>query len=227
MKEKITVVAVDDHPVAQLAVKEALAGHIDLNLIAQHDGPGALKAWLSHTTCDILITDLSMPTESGADGLSLLRWLRDVHPTIRVVVLSMYDNAALIGSALRTGVLGFVSKRDDASCLVSAVRAAMRRERYLAPAVRTVYEAAQKRSPVYGTGNGRLTECESVVLQRYLQGVALPDIAASLSRSVKTVSAQRTSAMRKLGVDNDAHLFELAAFDGLDRASWPPTYGIG
>jgi len=227
MKEKITVVAVDDHPVAQLAVKEALSGHIDLHLVAQHDGPRPLMTWLAHASCDILITDLSMPGEPRLDGLSLLRRLRESHPDIRVVVLSMYDNAALIGSALRAGALGFVSKRDAAACLVSAVRAAMRRERYLAPAVRSVYEAAQKRSPAYGTAGGRLTECESLVLHRYLEGVSMPAIAEGLGRSVKTVSAQRASAMRKLGIDNDAHLFELAAFDGLDRVACPPTYGIG
>ena len=154
----------------------------------------------------------------GIDGLRMLRVLRGRYPRLRIVVMTMFDNPALIRSAVQIGVAGFVSKRDDGEHLTLAMRASLRGERYLAPRARHAFDVALSRSPSAGI-DARLTQREAEVLHRYLEGERITAIARVLRRSVKTVSAQRCTAMRKLWAESDAHLFEFAAFEGFDGAT--------
>jgi len=215
MKRKFAVVALDDHPVARMAVRCSLADHSDLELTALFDRPSALLEALAEQQCDVLITDLSIPDEGQSDGLSLLRTVRARYPAMSIIVLSMYDSPALMRCALQIGASGFISKRDTAGYLIRAVRAALRGERFLAPHSRTRFEAARKRMGG-GRQNATLTAREFYILRCYLAGDTPNAIAASLGRSTKTITAQRTAAMRKLWIENDAHLFEFAAFAGIE-----------
>jgi len=218
MKRKFAVVALDDHPVARLAVRCTLADHIDLELTALFDRPSSLLTALAQQRCDVLITDLSIPEEGQSDGLSLLRTVRTRYPCVSIIVLSMYDSPALMRSALKIGASAFISKCDTSGYLIRAVRAALRGERFLTPRSRARFEAARARAGS-ALQNAALTEREIYILRCYLAGDSLSVIAESLGRSVKTVGAQRTTAMRKLWIESDAHLFEYAAFAGIEPRS--------
>jgi len=218
MKRKFAVVALDDHPVARLAVRCTLADHVDLELTALFDRPSSLLTGLAQQRCDVLITDLSIPEEGQSDGLSLLRTVRSRHPCVSIIVLSMYDSPALMRSALKIGASAFISKCDTSGYLIRAVRAALRGERFLTPRSRVRFEAARARAGS-SAQNAALTEREVYILRCYLAGDSLSVIAESLGRSVKTVGAQRTTAMRKLWIETDAHLFEYAAFAGIEPRS--------
>jgi two-component system capsular synthesis response regulator RcsB len=63
--------------------------------------------------------------------------------------------------------------------------------------------------------SGRLSVREMEVLRLYLTGRSVTEIAATLCRSVKTISGQKNCAMQKLGVNNDRELFECAALQGI------------
>jgi two-component system capsular synthesis response regulator RcsB len=232
-KTKTRIVVADDHPVTQYAVAAMLAREPGVELVAQVSSAAALEVALGCRDCDVLVTDLSMPDtpvasnrcdasdKSGAqgmDGLRMLRALRGRYPWIRIIVSTMFDNPALIRSAMQMGVCGFVSKRDGGEHLALAIHASLRGERYLAPRVRAAFDAALSRSPSAGI-DARLTQREAEVLHRYLGGERITTIAHALRRSVKTVSAQRCMAMRKLWAESNAHLFEFAAFEGFDGAA--------
>jgi len=218
MKRKFAVVAMDDHPVARLAVRCTLADHVDLELTALFDRPSSLLTALAQQRCDVLVTDLSVPGEGQCDGLNLLRTVRARHPCISIIVVSMYDSPALMRSALQLGVSAFISKCDTSGYLIRAVRAALRGERFLTPRSRARFDVARARAGA-SSQNAALTERETYILRCYLAGDSLSVIAGSLGRSVKTVGAQRTMAMRKLWIENDAHLFEYAAFAGIEPKS--------
>jgi two-component system capsular synthesis response regulator RcsB len=236
-KTKTRIVVADDHPVTQYAVAALLAREAGIELVAQVTSAISLELALGCRDCDVLVTDLSMPDTlvssasasnrggksditgaQGMDGLRMLRALRGRYPWIRIIVSTMFDNPALIRSAIQIGVCGFVSKRDSGEHLTLAIHASLRGERYLAPRVRSAFDAALSRSPSAGI-DARLTQREAEVLHRYLGGERITTIARALRRSVKTVSAQRCTAMRKLWAESDAHLFEFAAFEGFDGAA--------
>lgn len=218
MKTKTTIVTLDDHPVIQHALALELTWHADLMLLAQ---PTSLAEWESYRlrrgAPDVLITDLSFHGAEGEDGLRFLRRLRDGCPQLRVVVLSEYVSPALIRGAFGLGVWAFIGKGDAAGCVVAGLRATLRRERYLSDGLRPTFEHAQSRlHPV--ARSARLTARERDVLHFYAAGEDVREVAARMARNVKTVTALRGNALRKLCLNSDAELFEYVSLGGCE--SW-------
>ncbi|WP_347554641.1 response regulator transcription factor [Robbsia sp. KACC 23696] len=216
MKTKTRIVTLDDHPVIQHALALELTWHPDFDLLAQ---PTTLAAWedhrLRHGDPDVLVTDLSFRGAECEDGLRFLRRLRHLCPLLRVVVLSEYASPALIRGAFGLGVWAFIGKGDTLSCVIAGLRATLRRERYLSDALRPRFEHAQSRLPP-GVRAARLTARERDVLHFYAGGADIREVAARMARNVKTITALRGNAMRKLCLGSDAELFEYVSLGGCE-----------
>ncbi len=181
-------------------VAEARDGRALLALLAQDPG------------CDVVITDFSMPTsnERGCDGIPLLQALRRQWPSLRIVVLTMIENPALLQAMLDIGIHGLVDKASPIEELQRAVRSAVDGRRYVSQELRNRLQADAQ---VEGTG--RLSPHEAEVVRLFVHGLTVTAIAERLSRSVKTISRQKNDAMRKLGVDNHSQLYAYAREHGL------------
>jgi DNA-binding NarL/FixJ family response regulator len=126
----------------------------------------------------------------------------------------METEVAALQQVISLGVYGLVSKRDRIDLIHVAVVMALARECYVGPAVRTLIAdatLAQRLDFVRGT----LSRRELEVFTQYASGFAVSEIATRLGRSVKTVSAQKCTAMRKLSLQTDAELFRFAAEHGV------------
>ena len=111
------------------------------------------------------------------------------------------------------GVDGLISKRDRIDLIHVAIVTALARECYLGPAVRALIAdatVAQRLDFV----RELLSRRELEVLTQYASGIGVTEIAARLGRSVKTISAQKCTAMRKLALHSDAELFRFAVEHG-------------
>ena len=216
MKTKTRIVTLDDHPVIQYALALELTLHPDLELMAQANSPAQWEPICSrHGEPDVLITDLSFRGAELQDGLRFLRRLRAAQSQTRLIVLSEYASPALIRGAFGLGASAFVGKSDAAGCIVAALRAAMRRDRYLSDSLRLPFEQARSRLPPSARA-ARLTARERDVLHFYAGGCDIRDVAARLTRNVKTISALRSNAMRKLCLTSDAELFEYVSLGGCE-----------
>ncbi|NYH18281.1 DNA-binding NarL/FixJ family response regulator [Paraburkholderia bryophila] len=113
---------------------------------------------------------------------------------------------------LHIGVGAIVDKRDVATALIDAIEAGMAGRVYLSEQARTAMEAAD--TPVQLRA-GILSAREWEVFQLYVQGLAVHEIAVRLQRSGKTISTQKRSAMRKLGLETESDLIDYARQIGL------------
>jgi len=210
----IRVTLADDHPLIILAGRHILRDDPDVVIVGEARDPKSLFDCLQRTPCDVLVTDFSMPKAPRQDGLAMLKALRSQFPAVRVVVLTMLENSALFNDMRLAGALGVLNKRDDISELPVAVRAAYQGRPYLGEFVRKGIEASEDAVP----GNAEpaaLTPKESEVIRLYVNGMTTSEVANHLHRSVTTVSTQKNSAMRKLGLSNDAELYDYALQHGL------------
>jgi two-component system, NarL family, captular synthesis response regulator RcsB len=214
----IRVAVVDDHPTMLAGMEHLLSGFEGIKLVGLAISSTDLVELLGKTACDVVVTDFSMPGGRYGDGLSLLRFLQRRFPAVRLVVLTGMENSTVLSSILEVGVGGIVSKSDDLHHVESAIRAVQLGERYLSPEATRLLEQISATSNEHDS-RVRLSKREAEVLRLYAEGFTVSEIGIRAGRSSKTISAQKNAAMKKLGLQNDADVFNYALAHGLVQTS--------
>ncbi|WP_025598336.1 response regulator [Burkholderia sp. WSM2230] len=214
MQDVVKVVIADDHPVILFGAEQALLKFPGIQVVARARQSTELIKTLQTTECDVLVTDLAMPGGQFGDGLPLIGYLRRNFPNLPIVVLTMLENAALLQRLRELGVTSVVNKSDDLSHIGLAVQHVSRHLEYLSPSVKASLDALRMNA------GGRsdevmLSRRELEVVRLFVSGMTIKEISEQLNRSIKTISTQKNTAMRKLGIDRDSELFQYAQSNGL------------
>lgn len=164
---------------------------------------------------DVVVMDISMPLMNGIEAT---KQIRQSCPETRVLVLTMHEDESYVFQLLQLGASGYVLKRAAATDLVDAVRAAVKGEAFLYPAVaRSVVQDYLER---LRTGEGRdrydgLTDREREILVLLADGLTNAAIGERLGISVKTVQTHRAHIMEKLDLHDRSLLVRYAVRKGL------------
>ncbi|AJW43537.1 MULTISPECIES: response regulator transcription factor [Ralstonia] len=217
----IRVVVLDDHAVVRHGTVARLTQEADIEITGVFESGRDLVQALKRgaAEADVLLMDYALgPTE--IDGLNLIRLIRVRYPDVKILVASAHHNKATVGMAMHAGARGFVGKEEELSELVAAIRtvatggkrlnAALAAEMEgdaLADAPAASVKTGDKLSPL--VDRPELSPRESEVLRCCLAGMSVTDIAEKFARSIKTISSQKQSAYRKLGIQNDTELFKI------------------
>lgn len=207
--QPISVAVVDDHPIFLAGVSSLLATDRRMLQVASCASSTELVATLSQQQVDVLVTDFTMPGGRFGDGLSFISFIRRRFSHTRIVVLTSTNGPQALKSMISAGASGLVSKADPLEYVLAAILAVSGEQSpFLSPSFRSALNHASEEPTV-------LTKRESEVIRLFVQGLTVAEIAAMIARSVKTVSTQKISAMRKLGLSTDAELIEYATRSGL------------
>ena len=210
----IRVIVADDHPVVLVGVRTVLERQGDIRVVGEASNGRELIELLKHQPCDVIITDFSMPDEISedqhpsshrhSDGLPLMTLLGSRYADIPVIVLTMLNNVGILRAIREKGMKGLAYKKPFATDLPKAVRAVTRGDMYVSPGLRDRFER-RERLPAFE----QLSPCEMEVLRLYGLGqLTVTQIAERLHRSIKTVSTQKRSGMKKLGIQHDSGIGE-------------------
>ena len=203
----LRIVLADDHPIFRIGLQAVLEQLPGVKVIAQAGSPKELLSHLQALECDVLVTDFMMPVEQQNDGLKLLEQIRRQLPQLPILVVTMLNNAGLFRAMLALGVSGLLSKASLADELPQAISSLSRGNVYLAASVQyLLLQDGAVREDRMGIQES-LSPKELEVTRLLAAGHTVSQIAARLNRSKQTVSTQKVSAMRKLGVTNDAALY--------------------
>ncbi len=214
----IRVIIADDHTLVREGVRMILAKEPGIEVVGEAgDGQQALEL-VEISRPDVVIMDISMP---GMDGIEATQKLKERHPELSVLALTMHEDESYVFQLLRAGAAGYVLKRAAAQDLVQAVRATARGEAFLYPSVaRKVLEDYLKRAEA-GENRERydgLTEREKEILTQVAQGLSNQQIAEKLFISIKTVQTHRAHIMEKLNLHDRTELVRYAIRKGLIEA---------
>jgi two-component system, NarL family, response regulator NreC len=213
----IRVLLADDHTIVREGVRLCLEAMGDIAVVAEAgDGQEAVQL-AAQLRPDVAVVDLTMPRLNVVEAIRQIK--RDL-PSTEVVVLSVHDSEAYVVQALRAGAAGYVLKRNAATELAAAIRAAHSGQAYLHPAVaRRVIDDYLSRihasEDTISEPHERLTPREREVLQLAAEGHTTRAIAGVLCLSTKTVEHHRASILAKLGLHGQTELVKYAIRAGL------------
>lgn len=206
---KIRVIIADDHSLVREGIAAFLKCHDNIEVIAEaSDGLEAIdKTRQLHP--DIVLMDVAMPK---LGGLEATVEIRKNDPSVKILVLTQYDDKEYILRFLKAGVSGYLLKKAVGSDLISAITAIMAGETYLYPAIasKVVDGFLGKEASHSQDSYDLLTDREKQVLKLVAEGHTHKDIAQMLSISPKTVIAHQTNLCEKLGLSSKADIIKFA-----------------
>ena len=214
MTEKIRIVLADDHPIVLDGLRNLIRAEPDFELIGEAaSGLGALKI-IREQHPDVAVLDISMPE---LNGIVLSRRLAGEMPSLRLLVLTLHEDRAYLNQALEAGVRGYVLKRSAVENLVQAIRAVLVGGLYIDPAiVGRVFESKQinKRQAARKGVAPALTDREADVLKMAALGFTNKEIASRLDVGVKSIETYKARGLEKLGLKTRAELVRYASGQG-------------
>jgi RNA polymerase sigma factor (sigma-70 family) len=204
------VAIVDDHRLFREGLRALIGSTADLKVVAEAANSEEALPAVRTSRPEVVVLDLMLP---GISGIALARELLKEDPGRRVLALSMAEDEAHVADALRSGVLGYCSKRQSAAAVLEAIRTVARGERYLAPELSELTRpAANAQVPA---ALATLTPREREIFELCVSGMASKEIAQHLHISPRTVETHRARILRKLGARSAVDLVRLAARSGL------------
>lgn len=207
MKTNIKLAIVDDHQLFVDGIKSILESIADFEVIFTcNDGPSTINA-LSNHSIDILLLDLEM---KPMDGMQVFHEVKEHHPNINVIILTMHEEPELIAHLMRDGISAYLMKDTKKLEFESAIRKVYRDGLYfndhvsMALLKETLHKNRNKK-PKIGP-NVHLTSREVEVLELIAREFTTQEIGEKLFLSPKTVEGHRKSLLQKFHAKNSTGL---------------------
>ncbi|MEO9483183.1 MAG: response regulator transcription factor [Ekhidna sp.] len=198
----------DDHAILLGGLIKILSSEDDFEVVGSSGSVQDTLDQLTQKNVDLLITDYNLPDD---DGLTLVRRVKRKYPAIKIIVLSMHDEAHLIKEILKEDVEGYILKKDSHEELVNAVRAVKNGKVYLSSDVN-----AMLMKGLNGTEEQKLlTDREREILQLISKEYTNRQMAEELFISERTVETHRKNIFRKTGTNNLVGLIKFAYANNL------------
>ena len=197
----IRVALLDDHAVVRSGIEAELNKAPGITVVSSHGDSKSFIRSLKTTPADVAVLDYSL-TPGDTDGLALVKEVRrdkDLS-SLKILVVSAYEEGVMVHNLLKAGVRGFVGKSRDTSEIIKAIVAIYREEIYQSYSGMTSYKPPTLDS---------LSKTEYEVARLFASGMTVGKIAETLNKSAKTISSQKTAVNRKLDVKNDVELLSV------------------
>lgn len=200
----LRLLIVDDHALVREGLKARLLAEPGIAAVAEAADAAQALALLDGPPPDLMLTDISM---RGMTGIALMQQVRERHPALPVIVLSMYEHREYVIAAVRAGARGYVLKDSPLDEIVDAVQTVLAGGQHFSAGIADLARGVPDSAP-------QITEREREVLLLVAHGRSNKDVAQRLGISVRTVETHRLSLRRKLGVESPSEFLKLAVAQG-------------
>ena len=190
---------VDDHEIVRAGIKRLVENTPNLNIVADLGSGEEAYQFLHKNTVDLIIMDVSMP---GKGGIEATNQIKKRYPKIKILMLSMHDNAMIIEKAMKAGADGYILKNDLSDDLLNAVEKVMNNETIISASV----DVDEFKDSLIKDLNNK----EFEIFKSLASGEDLLSIAEKLNISYKTAANYQTSIKQKLNIKNILDFYNLA-----------------
>lgn len=210
----IKVALCDDHRIITEGIQRLLADAPGVECVGTAESGKDLFFLMGHVAVDLVLLDLDMPVMGGVE---VLRRIREKRLPVKVIVLTMHDEAAVVRDLMDKGADGYLLKTCGRDELLRAVHAAHQGLKHFSAAIT---ESLLKQRTEKAGEDERLkglTPREREILGALAEGLSNKEIGDRLFISARTVDTHRGNLMKKLDVHNVAGLVRIAMAAGLVR----------
>lgn len=208
----IGVMVVDDHDLVRYGFVSLLSSQQGIEVAAEaKSGEAAIEQCRNmHNRIDVILMDVNMP---GIGGMEATRRISQQWPEIGIIILTVHADGPLPKRLLMGGAKGYLTKGNEVSEMVEAIRDVHNGGRYIAKDIAQQLTLAML--PGQDTIIDSLSKRELQILMMIVQAHKNNEIAQTLNISPKTVSTYRKRLHEKLGVKTDVEMLHLAIKHGI------------
>jgi DNA-binding NarL/FixJ family response regulator len=208
---RIKVLLVDDHQIIIDGLKSLLKNSDEIIVVAEaNNGREALRI-LDILEIDVILMDIDMPV---MNGINALKEIGKQSFGVKVIILSMHNEAGMIKSLIELGANGYLLKSCPQDELIGGIKKVAAGQPYFSTDVTlALLNPAGTSNP--DKKNELLTDRENEILKLIAAGFSNKEIGDQLFISHRTVDTHRTNLMKKLNVNNIAGLISYAIKNGI------------
>lgn len=198
----IKVYITDDHPIVLDGLKNLIESQEDMELKGIFTHAEETLQALKNEFADVLLLDINLPDRSG---IELSKELKELYPGLPIIILSVHNERAVIGSVLKNKVNGYLLKNSVGDEIIEAIHQVMNGKTYLCGQTKEIYnsDTGLEAVPV-------ITRREKEVLSLIAQGYTTLQIADKLFVSGHTVESHRKNLMEKFNAKSMPVIIRLA-----------------
>jgi len=205
----INLLIADDHQlitdgISKILETEKIIGEIH----TARNGQEAVDKVLTNDI-DCVIIDINMPVLNGLEATKLIKQQK---PSVKVIVVSMLSDAAIVSKMMKAGADVFINKDTGKTELLKAIAKAMQGEKYISPEIsNNLITHLTDRRVQTADNEKKLTPRELEIIRLIAEGLTNHEIAGKLFLSNVTVETHRKNMLAKLHLKNTASLVKYAA----------------
>ncbi len=208
MKNKVSVLLADDHPIIREGIRAYLSEKSNIQIVGEAaDGKEAL-AKARELLPDIILLDIRMPHLNGID---VVKQLKKFSPKSRVIILTVYKSREYARELVSLGVLGYMLKDASPEELYRAIEEVNKGNYYFSDEISDLILKAA----IINFSGVHLSRREEEVLKLITNGMSNKEIASHLNLNTRTIETYRERIMNKLDIHNVAGLTKYAIAEGM------------
>lgn len=214
MNKFVNILIADDHSMVRNGIKLMLhqQNYFVPNVTEASDGKEVIEL-AREQEFDVILLDISMPK---IDGITIIRKLKALNKSIRILALTMHKEENIIKQVLEAGALGYILKSSGLEELVKAINTVKRNERYFSNEVAQILFEEKKIKKSLSGMELNLSNREMQILSMIVKEFTNQEIAEELSISKRTIEGHRKTLMKKLNVKSSIGLVKYALKNGIE-----------
>jgi len=198
----IKIIIADDHTIVRKGIKQLLEENDSIQVVDEASNGQELLEKIKKNKINLVLLDISMP---GRSGIDILKQIKNDHPDLPVLILSMYPEEQYAIRALKSGASGYITKDSAPEELLTAIKKIISGRKYISS------NLAEKLASELTDNSGKslhekLSDREYEIMIMISSGKKINQIAEDLFLSVKTVSTYRSRILEKTNLKNNVEI---------------------
>lgn len=203
----IKILITDDHEVVQDGIQLLLSRNSQIEMAGVANNGAEALSFIENNSIDVLLTDISMPI---MDGITLTKQVKQTYPDVKVIILSMHNDNAIVHEAVEAEADGYILKNTGRKELVEAVLKVADGGVYYSSEIVSLLMKGIKLDKKIEANTKTLSDREVEILQLVCDELTTNEIAEQLFISPKTVETHRKNILRKTGTKSIVGLIKFA-----------------
>ncbi|MBA4135621.1 MAG: DNA-binding response regulator [Flavobacterium sp.] len=197
------IVVIDDHALFRAGLVGILKKEEGFSIVGEYRSFTPIKHLIPGMDVHLILVDISLGKESGLD---VAKYIKNVNPAIKVVILSSHSEEFYVINALEAGVDGYINKDAEPEELITGIHKVFNGDKFYSVEISSLL--INNIYSRHGKGLPFLTGKEKQVIQYLLEGHSSKEIASILDVSPRTVETHRANVLSKFGLKNTTELIK-------------------